>query len=433
MPSVFDTVIGEADVPLGWRNTKKDEAYWRPLASLPQVKEDLANKFQSVLKHVRDQYITNPVARSMADTLVSYILGSGVTFEASDPRVLDWVQRWWTDPRSRWDKKVYDRVRDFILFGELYIPVAVQDDGFVLTSYISPADVRALKYLAENIEILDAVEVAGIPSAGVSPQSVAPRLLKVIRFNPETGRHEGDVFVFMYGRFGDSARGNSVFVPIVDWLNEYSKLMFSEVDRHNLMSTVVWDLELQGYTEDQIQRKLQQLQDEPPTARSIFAHNELVKLEPKTIDLSSADVAQAAQMFKTHILGTVSFPEFFYGASQMTGRTVAPELIEPAMRKLQMFQSHVRNMIDDMVTFVVERAVEAGSLPRSADPSVRVVLPRIIIRDLQRSSGAVYRLVQALTTAVEARLIDVTTAREVVRSLLSDLGLAPPRHPNPED
>src|SRR5262249_58677237 len=62
------------------------------------------------LEELRDSfeaYRVNPLAYRLVELTTDFVLGKGVTLEASEPDVDAWLRAWWAHPQNRLDTRVY--------------------------------------------------------------------------------------------------------------------------------------------------------------------------------------------------------------------------------------------------------------------------------------------------------------------------------------
>lgn len=417
MGSFYDPVETKVLTEAIVTGSREDEG-WRPLFA-GRIKEDLSPLTQERMhKMARYLYFTNPLAHAIIELKVAFIVGGGMKFEATDPRVNDVLRKFWTDPASAWDIKLPVRVRDLCLDGELYLPVFVHKvTGFTRVGFINPLDVAKITVDENNVELLKTVEL----KSDLSREPGQPVELKVVNYNDKKGRLEGQIFVFGVNRSADSPRGLSDLLPLIDWLGLYDQLLFNALERTSHMNAWYWDVLLEDFTEDQIAAWLNSQQGKILKPGSVRAHNQKVKWSAIAPELGSSDLRDAARVFKLQIICGAGMPESFFGESS-EARASLVEAQESSFRLLQERQDYVKYMIKLIFNFVIDRAIEKKVLPDNVDRTFRISLPQISIRDLQRGGGAMFRFSQALDLGVRQGWISPEQARQIFVDLLSVLG-----------
>jgi hypothetical protein len=76
-----------------------------------------------------------------------------------------------------------------------------------------------------------------------------------------------------------------------------------------------------------------------------------------------------------------------------------------------------------MLTKIFSYVRDHSDIPDDEDKSFNILMPKISLRDLQRSGGAMLRASQALQLATKNGWVDAAQAREVFLALVDQLAL----------
>jgi hypothetical protein len=235
------------------------------------------------------------------------------------------------------------------------------------------------------------------------------------------GRLTGECFYFAINKARSASRGVSDLFAIGDYLDGYDKMLFGLIDRVGFANAFIWDVLLKGATEEQIQDWLKD--QRPPRPGSVRAHNEQVEWKAVSPELRAQDFNEAARTIKNMNLAGAGFPEHWFAEGGNANRATAVEMGEPTLKTLLERQGYVAFMLRQLLEFVLDQAVAAGTLAEGADRRFQVQMPEMSVRDLAKAAQA---LAQVGTTVVElrrAQLIDAETAQKLVASAAIQLGV----------
>lgn len=395
-----------------------DDNRWRSGTS-DLVKEDLtAASREKVIKIARYLWLSNPIAHRLVEMLVAFTVGGGIQFVAKDPDAQIVLTKFWSDPVNAWPMRLPPRVRELILYGEQFYHATVnQQNGRVRLTYLNPLDVKSVNVSPSNIEVVKSITVTGSAMA-VGADKEYP----AVAYNDMTGRMEGEMFAFALNKSSDATRGVSDLITLVDWLGMYDELLFNYLERTQHMNSWLWDVKLEGMSEQQIKAWLKTEQGKLPKPGSLRAHNEKVTWSTASPSLGVAETAEAAKTFLLHILGGFGLPSFFSGGGDKN-RAVATEEVEPTHKMFIERQDFVRNMLLTIFRFVLDCAVVAGELKDNVDKTVSIFMPRISLRDSARQSASVERVGKFLAMAQEKEMLTPEECRQVALAIINQLGV----------
>ena len=125
-------------------------------------------------------------------------------------------------------------------------------------------------------------------------------------------------------------------------------------------------------------------------------------------------------------------PKTWLNGLMDVNRAAAQELGEPAFKHLTARQKIVKYMINTLIKFVLDQAEIAGRLPKrknrrgSISPvgwNYTVAMPELRPKDLASGATTLVNVVNALTNAIPAQLLDLPIAHEVMAIVLSAIGV----------
>jgi len=113
-----------------------------PASQIPYFRDLFPMLHDKMLRVAPTQWHRNPLTKWIIETTVDFVLGEGCTIECEVPEVREVIDRFWNDPVNQLELRLDGFVRDFGLYGELCLPVAVNGvDGHVRMSIIDPFDI----------------------------------------------------------------------------------------------------------------------------------------------------------------------------------------------------------------------------------------------------------------------------------------------------
>jgi hypothetical protein len=401
----------------------EEDVGWQPINRQPTTKFDLAPYTRERMHNVAQYlYVTNPFAHQLVELSVALTIGSGPEFEFRSRATQDVVTRFWEDPINNWPKKLPERIRELSLYGEQFYSTSVSQSGRVRIGYINPLDVSEIVVDKENVEIYKKVRV----KTGVDATSFQDIPVINMDEDPESetfGYRVGEVFVFNINKPIDATRGNSDLLAIADAISMYDQFIFNTLERSQHMNSWLWDVELTGKTESEIVKWLKTIQARSPRPGSIRAHNENVKWNAVAPNLHNEDLEDSAKIFKSYVLGGVGYPDYFFGETQYATRGIASEASMPVFKRIERRQGIVKSILFDMLNYVIDQAILHNTLPKTENREFTITLPELALRDLQRTSGAVYRLTQAMQLAKQEGWLKDIDCRRIINEVMRELGL----------
>ena len=383
-------------------------------------------------------YLVNPLAHRIVEHMKNYVVGDGVEIRADDPAAQRVLDAFWHDAINRMDVMVPEVVKELCIFGEQCWLAAVNPvNGRVRLGYLDPAEIEAIEWGEIELEIGgDRNRNSNSGSTAISvPVAVwrrpaagerNSRRFRIARLDedpdsPTFGRLVGECFYFAINKARSASRGVSDLFAIGDYLDGYDKMLFGLIDRVGFANAFIWDVLLKGSTEEQIQDWLKD--QRPPRPGSVRAHNEQVEWKAVSPEFRAQDFNEAARTIKNMNLAGAGFPEHWFAEGGNANRATAVEMGEPTLKTLLERQGCVAFMLRQLLEFVLDQAVAAGTLAESADRRFTVQMPEMSVRDLAKAAQA---LAQVGTTVIElrrAQLIDAETAQKLVASAAIQLNV----------
>jgi len=399
----------------------KDDIYWRPLTARVVDRDLLPVKHERMLEIAWYLYDRNPIAHRIIEMTKDFVIGEGLTYEAEDKRVKEVLDEFWNDPVNLWDLKQEQKIKELGIYGEQFYPVFVNpENGHVRMGYLDPSLVWKVVPNPDNVE-----EIVEIKTRGAEGLGVESRTYKTINIDNDPksetyGLWIGECFNFAINKVSNALRGRSDLLALADWIDAYERFLFNRGERAHLLNSFLWDIELQGLNNEQIDEWIRN--QKIPKPGSMRAHNEKVKWQAATPKLESADASNEARLFRNHILGGAGLPPHWFAGGEGITRATALEMGTPAFKMLKSRQKYFKYMVSHIFRFVIDQKVIHGVLPKDVNKKFTINLPRLVGKDVAEMATALVSVTTSLQVATEQEWISDDTASKVYAFLLSQLG-----------
>jgi len=377
-------------------------------------------------------YRFNPLAHRGVEIMRDYVVGGGVRVEARSSKIQSIINKFWHNPVHNLDRFLRQMAFELSLYGEVIVPVTVNEhNGDVSLAYISPFQVQDVHLNPKNLLQFDKVVLlGGLPGEGQTlkvirvEQDVKAKAKSEDLSSPSTyNRRVGDCFYFAVNRVGDASRGLSDLLAVADFIDCPDQLVFNSLERMTHEAGWMWDVEMTGATDAQIKEQTSDLERSPPRPGAFLVHNEWVKWKPMEIGLKAENITDEAMLIRNYVLGGMGIPVHFFSEPSSAGRAIAEAMAAPTYQSLSVRQTEVEGFLRGILDFVIDQKIIHGMIKESGDFSYDIIMPKISLRDLQRTGGAMFRITQSLATAQERGWIDTALGERLFKALVEQLGL----------
>lgn len=403
----------------GWTRLGDDER--RDLSPLSQARmQKLALRL----------WESNMLARQIVELPIAYLLAEGVRVVADDELVQDWLDEWWRDPITDFPRRLPALVRDARLTGEVAWPLfGDPNSGHVRVGWLDPCRIEKVVLDPDN---------ASQPIGIVTQRDAKGRYLKyrVTVGGPETvfadrarrareSFEDGDILYWQLHAPAGAARGRSVLLAAIDWLDAYERHLYGEIDRAEFLRAYVWDVTLSGANAEEVAARAAKIA--APAPGSVRVHNEQEAWASLAPQLGGGDLTEVSRLFRNHLLGGAGLPEHWFGGGGDVNRATAAEMGSPTYKLLAMEQRAWTEVLRRAAEYAVSRRLDPSgqSWIDPADPqtAIRVEWPEMVTEDTSRFAAALAQAVGAAGAALDRGLLSEATAVGIVVAAASRLGL----------
>lgn len=339
---------------------------WRKLTGAPTRELPMMDQSRAI-EVAYWLWKTNPMGKWIIEVITAFVVAKGTPYTCKNEKVKQILDDFWFDAVNRFDMHWENFVRELGIYGEQLWPVFVSDNaGRVRLGYIDPAYISAVYPDPENVKVKIGVEVSSIDS------SAKLRRLKIVlgednaTFLSPAGQAlrdtftDGECFFFTINALTNEMRGTSDLFTIADHLDGYEQFLYDSSEKYAKFNSFFYDVTVTGADEEKLEEY--RTRYTPPKSGGAFIHNEHVKAEAVAPELKANDAQEAARLHRNHILGSIGLPEHWFGGGGDVNRATAAEMDSPAQKIIESRQTRVKNMLELMLDYVIEKAAEHGML-----------------------------------------------------------------------
>ncbi len=422
-------VFGLKEVSLTGFDPERPEDFGFRRITARSDKELSPAKWQKQMAVAHFLWLQNPMAFRLLELLADFIIGSGFGWEAKDEEVSKIIDRHWTDPDNAWDLLQFDRYIEFSLFGVFSPRVFVNPhNGHVKLCPVDPALIKDIVPDKDIAGKADRIQLLR-PLTGGDPND-----LKVIREDRDpksetTGLLVGDIFYFAKNKLTFLLQGTSDIFRVADWIDAFDQFIFSLLERIQFLNAHLYDVELEGAEQDEVDQRVDQLNANPPKPGSFRVHNEKEKWTALAPKINAAEVEAVAKIIKNLILGSMGIPEAWFGEGGETNRATLGEQAGPLHRKAQRMQAQWVEVLRSILQFQVDQAIIAKRLTRikpdgtKRDLSFKILPSDISAKDMLQFIEGLDKLTTTLGNAVAETFISREKAAELWSAHASESGV----------
>jgi hypothetical protein len=318
-------------------------------------------------------YRSNPMATAVIDTIVSFCVGdSGVTWQSSDPKVAEVVREFWDDPRNRVGHIQEPWLRSQLLAGECLTEMLVgANSGVVRFSPVEVSLIRDVRMMRGNPlwpdeVVLPAPGQDADPLSGmVSPDSVA---WKVVQVDDESGLRDGKaMFWAPWKTLITDTRGYPFLMPILDWLDNYDSVLSNLIDRTALMRHLAYSVKVGGDWPEVNAYVERRGGIHVPPSGTVEFHTDDIEWKPISAQTGAMEDTVANAAVLTNIASGAGLSKIWLSEPDGANRATSQSMAEPVRRRVGGIQNGWIYQQNELVRFVVDRAVASGRIPAEVE------------------------------------------------------------------
>ena len=418
-----DSVIASGASGYGWDDPDDPDGYgYRRIgAGRREVPRFTLEKARTLSVH---SYRTNPMARAIIDTYVSFCVGDvGLQLSCSNPEVDRVARRFWDDPANNLPGEQELLLRSHLLLGETSLEMMVGElTGATRFAYIAPESIASVGIKDGNPLWRDQLYISQ-QNGEVVPMSIA-------RVDEITELRQGEAMFWPDWRAVVSdRRGVPFLAPIVDWLDAYDRILYNLIDRTALARYLVWDVTVAG-DQTEVDKFIEQRGGQhAPKSGTVEVHNEGVTWKPQTAQAGAYEDRVTASTAMTNLAAGAGLSKVWLAEPEDANKATSQSMAEPVRRRVGGVQQMWLNHMTELVRYAVDQAVRKGTLPFTvpivspggdevqvpASDTVTISGPEIAASDSKVNAEILVNLATAFTGLVSQGLMSKPAAEEAVR------------------
>jgi hypothetical protein len=391
-----------------------------------QPQEVKAIERRKMAAQARMVWIQDPVAGANVDISCQFIFGRGVPKpKCVDEKVQEVVDEAWSDPDNMAALTTFPAqvalCTDLVLQSNLFILFFENgDDGKVKLGMLnhdlvedavrdSQNRLRVLYYVARRREYqwdytMDRVSLKSAASLQQGGQPVVQYYQSLAATDSETGLlltedppcppeklGEGLVYHIAINRGTEQVFGIPAMRRMVKWMAALNDFMAARVDMTQAAAAFIMRRTVKGSPQQVAAIAAQALSrtstlaatsiDSPdagvitpgPRPASMLNESAGVTTEPFSVSTQAAQASQDAQMIRSQI-SAGTWPQHYLGDQSNANLATAASLELPVMKKVEAFQELFEGLFRTFTDRVIQKAVDAGTLPTQLTPEERAKL-----------------------------------------------------------
>jgi hypothetical protein len=415
-----------------------DDGLWRSLTgqrsdNLPDFQQERSIKIAKYL------FRSNPAGNRLLTLLSDFVLGEGVSLSFRNSDVEQVVMRHWDDPYNDWDLAMSDYFENYLLFGELLMPLFPnQTDGHLRIGLQLAENIKSVQSDPENWRVPRTVTMSKRVGEDTERRY---RVVNVRESRDELEDSEGvaspPALLFTRGNpFGN--RGISILYAIADLLDLLEQFMYSEVERSFLLKAFVFVVTMHGATQEEINAAIKTGRFAPPKPGTVVVKNEKEDWDVSNPQLNTADAWNGLRSLRNHLTGSVGIPEHWFSEGGDVNRATASEMSAPPLKRLTRLQNDWRAVLNAVIRAQIDYAILKGTLKEMvpiekdgqetkdlipAHEAYTLSMPDLSPSDNKEVVETLSTLTSTLMLAEDAEYMSKRTARTIFLTLVQQLGV----------
>lgn len=389
----------------------EEDREWQRIGSLDPASELSPRQIDVELQLAQHFAENSPIARKLIDSLASHVVGGAITYDSDNAQLDKLLSQFWTDPTNEMDSYLPKLCREWLVYGELFLPVFVSEQqGLMRLGYLHPRNIKTVRFDPDNSRVALSVTE--------SRHGLDDRTWTVI--GPETTAEqvaEGQNMLLYYPyQWRAAGRGRPVLAPAFYWIQKAERWLSERMMRATFANAWSWDLTLKNATGEMVREQSSALEAGGMPHGGTYVHNDAAELKAVSPTLGASDAIDDFHALLKYIGHTASLPSHWIGAEADVNRTTAESSSSPTIKFLEGLQAEFGARIMHMLTLQRDLFVAAGVWrPSGKDVgNITLTLSDLTPQNNDLLGNAVAKLVPATIAAVHSGLMDMTTARRLI-------------------
>jgi len=355
----FETILKETYQSVE-QSLSLEDAGWLTLGTTTNanVLTDAERKLS--VQKARIYAVKDPLAKQAIRLWTDYTFGTGMTWAAKDKKTTEVLSNYWNAPENvgilsaRGQRKSSDKA---LIDGEIFFALFLGSQGQATIRRIDPLEITEIVTDPDDMEDVRYYKREWSTIAGQSKsayyKSVANIKDKSILDawgKNVSATEEAIVYHLALNTIGQ--RGNSMLLPVIDWIKLYRQFLSSRVAIMLALARFAWKVKVTGGQPNVTAAKAI-YQDQKPAAGAVAIENMSADLQPIKTDSGSQNAYQDGRQIKLQIAAGVGWPEQYFGDISIGNLATAKTVELPVMKMCQSLQTVWASAYDDLDQLVL--------------------------------------------------------------------------------
>lgn len=299
-----------------------------------KTKDVSAAGLRKMRKQAHLAWINHPLAKKGMRTKRAFVCQEGFKVAATckDPekaaKVQEFLDKHW---QINWEGKVDTRVESLGVYGDLsfWRPPCNTRNGHARIGALQRDDIEEVLPDPLNAERIGIIRMNQPLTLTVDGEKKKQELFNVYHFDWLSEEWKGEVLYLGVNRLDTMMRGISDLAPVLDWLEVFDQLTYTESERVKMLRSLLFHLKMKTDDDKKLEKKRSDMAKRPPPPGSWYVSN-----ESETIDIlegggNTAPTLEWVKFIWGIASGCIDLPEHWYYSSGDVNRASAKEMTSP--------------------------------------------------------------------------------------------------------
>lgn len=312
-------------------------------------------------------WMQHPLGKKAVRLKRSFVCQEGFKLEADGGNeiVQEHLDEHWD---INWEGKLHTRVESLAVYGEwaFVVPPPNTVNGHYELGMLDLDNIEDVYFDPLNAEKLGKLVLSSPVMMHHGKQARKVDAFDCINYDWLSKRYAGEVLYLGVNRLNQMTRGLSDLAVVFDWLDAFDQLCWTEMERVKALRAFLYDVYMEGATDDAVLAKQKQFEKNPPKPGSFFCHNEKVSLKAESPNLNTHDTIAFLDFVQGLSCGVLDMPQHFYYTAGDVNRASAEEMTDPVYAGVRDRKREVSGFmaIDANMSIQVARSIPGHPLQR---------------------------------------------------------------------
>lgn len=312
-------------------------------------------KIQELYSDSLEAWRKNPFAWRIIAITTDYIVGDHFKVDSDMANLQRFIYRFWNHPKNNLDLRLDVMSDELSRAGDLFVALFRNDqDGMSYIRFVTKDRIVKIETASNDWEKEIAyyeVNPGGEPRKWLHPDNPAAPEADQVMLHYSVNKPMGALL------------GEGDLTTMIPWLQRYSRMLEDRVRLHWALRAFLWIVKVPT---NRVKEKQEQYR-RPPESGSIIVHDEGEEWKAVTPTVEGADAGHDMMAVRQMIDAGSGFPPHWRGEPGEANLATATAMQAPTERHLLRRQKYFAYMLQDILYYAYQRAVEIGKARRLRD------------------------------------------------------------------